>query len=117
MISSITLSLMLKRPLASRQEETRHKLRIDPDKSKTYKRCMVWARPVYLYRKLTFSSSLVILLLGLLPGCSAQPQTHPLDTKSVTPDAQFLTECSIQGVMPCKIMYAMSGDTGAETRS
>src|SRR5215510_1152198 len=117
MISSITFSLMLKRPLASRQEETRHKLRIDPDKSKTYKRCMVWARPVYLYRKLTFSSFLVILLLGLLPGCSAQPQSHPLDTKPVPPDAQFLTECSIKGVMACKFMSAISGDYGAEKRS
>jgi len=78
---------------------------------------MFCAHPVYLYRKLTFSSSLAILLLGLLPGCSAQPQTHPLDTKPVPPDAQFLTECSIKGVMACKFMSAMSGDYGAEKRS
>ena len=78
---------------------------------------MVRARPIYLYRKLTFSSSLVILLLGLLPGCSAQSQSHPLDTKPVPPDAQFLTECSIKGVMACKLMSAMSGDYGAEKRS
>src|SRR5262249_32355496 len=73
--------------------------------------------PSMFTRKLTFSSSLVILLLGLLPGCSAQPQSHPLDTKPVPADAQFLTECSIKGVMACKFMSAISGDYGAEKRS
>ena len=78
---------------------------------------MVRARPIYLYRKLTFSPSLIILLLGFLLGCSTQPQTHPLDTKAVPRDAEFLAECSIKGVMACKIMSALSGDYGAEKRS
>ena len=77
---------------------------------------MVRAHPIYLYRKLMFSSSLVILL-QLLPGCSTQPQTHPLDTRPIPRDAEFLTECSIKGVMACKVMSALSGDYGAERRS
>lgn len=78
---------------------------------------MVRARLIYLYRKLTFSSSLVIPLLELLPGCFTQPQTHPLDTKPIPRDAQFLEECSIKGVMACRVMSALSGDYGAERRS
>jgi hypothetical protein len=78
---------------------------------------MVRARPIYVYRKLAFSPSLIIVLLGFLLGCSTQPQTHPLDTKPVPRDAEFLAECSIKGVMACKIMSALSGDYGAEKRS
>ena len=78
---------------------------------------MARARLIYLYRKLRVSSSLVILLLELLPGCSTQPQSHPLDTRPIPRDAQFLTECSIRGVMACKVMSALSGDYGAERRS
>jgi hypothetical protein len=78
---------------------------------------MAQARPIRPYRKLTFSSCLVILLLELLPGCSTQPQTHPLDTKTIPRDAQFLAECSIKGVMACRVMSALSGDYGTEKRS
>jgi len=78
---------------------------------------MFRACPNRRYCKLAFSSSLIILLLGFLLGCSTQPQTHPLDTKSVPRDAEFLTECSIKGVMACKIMSTLSGDYGAEKRS
>jgi hypothetical protein len=78
---------------------------------------MVRACPIYFYRKLAFSSFLIIQLLGLLSGCSTQPQTHPLDTRPIPRDAQFLTECSIRGVMACKVMSALSGDYGAERRS
>jgi len=78
---------------------------------------MAQARPIRPYRKLTFSSCLVILLLELLPGCSTQPQPHPLDTRPIPRDAQFLTECSIRGVMACRVMSALSGDYGAERRS
>jgi hypothetical protein len=109
MISSITFSLLAQNSPAQG--------RIDRHESKTYKGYMVRARPIYVYRKLTFSSSLIILLLGFLPGCSTQPQTHPLDTKAVPRDAEFLAECSIKGVMACKIMSALSGDYGAEKRS
>src|SRR5262249_41998663 len=77
--------------------------RIDRNESKTYKRSMVWARSISVYRKLTFSSSLLILLLGLLPSCSAQPQSHPLDTKPVPPDAQFLTECRSKESWPVSL--------------
>jgi hypothetical protein len=91
--------------------------RIDGNQSKTYKGLMVWAHSIPLCCQPTFSSSLVILLLGLLPGCSTQPQSHPLDTKPVPRDAQFLAECSIKGVMACRIMSALSGDYGAEKGS
>jgi hypothetical protein len=62
-------------------------------------------------------SSSFAILLGLLPGCSTQPQTHPLDTRPIPRDAQFLTECSIRGMMACKVMSAFSGDYGAERSS
>jgi hypothetical protein len=75
------------------------------------------ARLIYLYRKLMVSSSLVILLLELLPGCSTQPQSHPLDTRPIPRDAQFLAECSTRGAMACSLMSALSGDYGAERRS
>jgi hypothetical protein len=79
---------------------------------------MARARLIYLYRKLTFSSFLVILLLEASAWlCSTQPQTHPLDTKPIPRDAQFLEECSIKGVMACRVMSALSGDYGAERRS
>jgi hypothetical protein len=78
---------------------------------------MAGARPIHLHRKLTFSTSLVIALLGLLPGCSTQPQSHPLMTRPIPPDAQFLEECSIKGVMACRVMSALSGDYGAERHS
>jgi hypothetical protein len=61
-------------------------------------------------------SFFVILLLGLQPGCSTQPQSHPRDTRPIPPDAKFLAECSIRGVMACKVMSALSGDYGAEKR-
>jgi hypothetical protein len=70
----------------------------------------------YLYCRLVISSSLIIALLGLLPGCSTQPQSHPLDTKPIPRDAQFLAECSIKGVTACSLMSALSGDYGAERR-
>ena len=35
---------------------------------------------------------------------------------AVPQDAQFLAECSIKGVMGCKLMSALSGDYGAEKR-
>ena len=50
---------------------------------------------------------------AVLPNLKA----HPLDTKAVPRDAEFLAECSIKGVMACKIMSALSGDYGAEKRS
>ena len=78
---------------------------------------MVQTLPIYLYRWLTFSSYFVILLLGLLPGCSTQPQTHPLDTRPIPRDAQFLTDCSTKGAIACSLMSALSGDYGAEKRS
>jgi hypothetical protein len=70
---------------------------------------------IYLYRKV--SSSFVLLLLVLLPGCSAQPQSHPLNTAPVPRDAQFLAECSIKGITACNMMSVLSGDYGAERRS
>lgn len=78
---------------------------------------MVQAPLINVYRKLVMPLPLVILLLGLLPGCSTQPQSHPLMTRPIPPDAQFLEECSIKGVMACKVMSALSGDYGAERRS
>jgi hypothetical protein len=67
-------------------------------------------------RKLITLSYLVILLLGFHPGCSTQPQSHPRDTVPIPQDAQFLEECSIKGIMACKLMSALSGDYGAEKR-
>jgi hypothetical protein len=61
-------------------------------------------------------SSLAILLLGMQPACSTQPQTHPRDTARIPRDAQFLTECSIKGAMACSLTSALSGDYGAEKR-
>ena len=78
---------------------------------------MARASVIHLQKKFLISSCLVILLLGLLPGCSTQPQTHPLDTRPVPRDAQFLSECSIKGAMACKLMSTLSGDYGAERRS
>jgi hypothetical protein len=78
---------------------------------------MAGANLIYLYPKLLVSSSLVILLLVLLPGCSTQPQSHPLDTAPIPSDAKFLTECSTKGILACRVMSALSGDYGAERRS
>ena len=77
---------------------------------------MVRVQLNYLLRKFLMPSSLAILLLGLQPGCSTQPQTHPRDTASIPQDAQFLSECSIKGVMACSLTSALSGDYGAEKR-
>ena len=74
-------------------------------------------RLISRHRNFLISSSLVLLLLGLLPGCSTQPQTHPLDTRRIPRDAQFLSECSIKGIMACNLMSGLSGDYGAERRS
>jgi hypothetical protein len=60
--------------------------------------------------------ALAVLLLGIQPGCSTQPQTHPRDTARIPRDAQFLTECSIKGAMACSLTSALSGDYGAEKR-
>lgn len=62
-------------------------------------------------------SPLVILMLGVPTGCSTQPQTHPLDTRAIPRDAQFLPECSIRGVVACNLMSVLSGDYGAERGS
>ena len=78
---------------------------------------MAGAHIIRLYRKLLVSFSLDILVLVLLPGCSTQPQSHPLDTAPIPPDAKFLTECSIKGILACRAMSALSGDYGAERRS
>jgi hypothetical protein len=75
------------------------------------------ARLSYFVRKLMMPSFIAILLLGLQPGCSTQPQSHPRDTAPIPQDAQFLAECSIRGVMACKLMSALSGDYGAEKRA
>jgi len=77
---------------------------------------MLRGRLTHLVRKLLIPSSLAIFLLGLQPGCSTQPQTHPRDTARIPKDAQFLTECSIKGAMGCRLMSALSGDYGAEKR-
>jgi hypothetical protein len=77
---------------------------------------MLRGRLTRLVRKLLIPSSLAIFLLGLQPGCSTQPQTHPRDTARIPRDAQFLTECSIKGVMACSLTSALSGDYGAEKR-
>ncbi|HSF57504.1 MAG TPA: hypothetical protein VLD83_05495 [Candidatus Binatia bacterium] len=61
-------------------------------------------------------SSFAILLLGMQPGCSTQPQTHPRETARIPRDAQFLTECSSKGAMACSLTSALSGDYGAEKR-
>jgi hypothetical protein len=78
---------------------------------------MAAAHLAYIYRKFIVSSSLLTALLGILPGCSTQPQTHPLDTRGIPRDAQFLPECSIRGVMACNLMSVLSGDYGAERGS
>ena len=77
---------------------------------------MVWVRLTYLHRYLMVSFSLLILLLGLLPACSAQPQRHPRETARIPQDAQFLSECSIKGALGCSLTSALSGDYGAEKR-
>src|SRR5262245_22323773 len=77
---------------------------------------MVHARLIYFHRKLMVSFPQLILLLALLPGCSTQPQSHPRETARIPQDAQFLAECSIKGVMGCRLMSALSGDYGAEKR-
>ena len=78
---------------------------------------MAGARPIHPYRKLTFSSSLVIALLGLMPGCYFLSFSLPILTRTITSVAQFLEECSIKGVMACRVMSALSGDYGAERHS
>ena len=74
------------------------------------------AHLISLHRKCLISSSFVLMLLGLLPGCSTQPQTHPHETRRIPGDAQFLSECSIKGIMACNLMSGLSGDYGAERR-
>jgi hypothetical protein len=78
---------------------------------------MVRGRLTYLLKESMMSWPLAILLLGLQPGCSTQPQRHPRDTASIPQDAQFLAECSIRGVMACNLMSVLSGDYGAEKRA
>ena len=76
---------------------------------------MAWAD--FIYRKLVVSWCMLTLLLALLPSCSTQPESHPLDTAPIPPDAKFLTECSTKGILACRVMSALSGDYGAERRS
>jgi hypothetical protein len=78
---------------------------------------MARAQLTYFLKESMMPWCLAILLLALQPGCSTQPQSHPRDTTSIPQDAQFLAECSIRGVMACKVMSALSGDYGAEKRA
>ena len=75
---------------------------------------MAW--PTIIHFKRMPSLSLILIVLVLLPGCSATPQSHPRDTAPIPQDAQFLAECSIKGVMACSLTSALSGDYGAEKR-
>lgn len=61
--------------------------------------------------------ALVTLIPILSAACSMQPQTHPLDTAPVPSNVTHFEQCSTWGVMTCRMMSAMSGDTGAERRS
>jgi hypothetical protein len=61
-------------------------------------------------------TSLAILPLLFLPACTAQPQSHPLNTAPVPTDARFLEQCTSMGVMACSLMSSLSGEAGVERR-
>jgi hypothetical protein len=59
----------------------------------------------------------IALLLSLgVPGCSAEPQSHPLNTGSIPADARVLSKCSPTGEMACSAWSLLHGDAAAERR-
>ena len=74
--------------------------------------------PINRPKRILSLPRLFLPLFFFMAGCSAQPQTHTLNTAPapVPANAQFLDKCTPLGVMACNLMSAMSGDDAVERR-
>jgi hypothetical protein len=69
------------------------------------------------YRILLRASLIAAVLATFLGGCAMEPQSHPLNTGPIPPNARVLDSCSTAGQLACGGWSVLSGAQAEERRS